>query len=311
MATPIKIALLVGVLLLLGVFHGPLVPLALTFVAVYVVYLGIRMLAESLNASPVAVTAATSTPQYQNAATPQYRCEGWRNLSAEQQGRAALRMRTFGDRAGELSGSLLTAAIVSAVLAVIMLALAELPLSGSTATVGEGVWLWLVTTLCAWAVLIGGKFMESSLGEPIRRRFSMLVVGMLVALVAFGLSQFLMIDMVTMSAHEAAQYPQWQRSMLEAGTGAPLLPAYLAFFGAVFATVGWWKQTDPLRSSRLAVGRLVTTGVIGLIWMQIWPFPGPWGYYLPVAIAVAVQLSAPWLNKQDRAALRKRFQEAR
>ena len=302
MATPIKIGLLVGVLLL-GMFNAAwIVPLALTLVAVYVVYLGIRMLAETLNASPVAVTAAPM---------PQYRSEGWRSLSAEQQGRAALRMRTFGDRAAELSGSMLAAALISAVLTVVMLVLTNNPVDGSMSTIGAATWLWLVTTMGSWAVLAAGKFMESKSGEPIRRRFALLVVGMLLALVAFGLSQFLMVDMLTMSASEVAHYPRWQRGMMEIGTGSPLLPAYLAFFGAVFATVGWWKQTDPLRSSRFAVGRLVTTGVIGLIWMQIWPFPGPWAYFLPVAIAIAVQLSAPWLSKQERTALRQRLQEAR
>ena len=302
MAMPIKIVVLVGVLLL-GVFHAAwLVPLALTLAAVYVVYLGIRMVADTLNASPAAVAVGP---------TPQYRSEGWRTLSAEQQGRAALRMRTFGDRAAELSGSMLAAALISAVLTVIMLVLTNNPIDGSMSTIGGGVWLWLVTTMCAWADLVAGKFMESSSGEQIRRRFAMLVVGMLLALVAFSLSQYLMVDMVTMLDSEVARYPRWQRGMLESGTGAPLLPAYLAFFGAVFGTVGWWKQTDPLRSSRLVVGRLITTGVIGLIWMQIWPFPGPWGYFLPVATAIAVQLSSPWLNKQERAAMRQRFQEAR
>jgi len=309
MATPIKILLLVAVAVL-GVFHAAwLVPLALTLVAVYVVYLGIRMLAETLNASP---TAATAAPM------PQYRSEGWRTLSAEQQGRAALRMRTFGDRAAELSGSMLAATVISAVLSVVMLvlytAMAEGArsgvLDGSMGTIGSAVWLWLVTVLGSWSVLVAGKFMESSSGEQIRRRFAMLVVGMMLALVAFGLSQFLMVDMVSISAGEAARIARWQRGMIEP-SGVPLLPAYLAFFGAVFATVGWWKQTDPLRSSRFAVGRLVTTGVIGLIWMQIWPFPGPWAYFLPVAMAVAVQLSSPWLNKQERTALRQRLQEAR
>jgi len=301
MATPIKILLLVGVAML-GVFHaGWIVPLALTLVAVYVVYLGIRMLAETLNASPAAVAAAPA---------PQYRSEGWRTLSADQQGRAALRMRTFGDRAAELSGSMLAAALVSAVLTIVMLVLANKPLDGSMATISSAAWLWLVTVLGSWSVLVAGKFMEGSTGEQMRRRFALLVVGMLVGLIAFGLSQFLMVDLVRLSAREAAHLGRWQRGMVESG-GLPLLPAYLAYFGAVFATVGWWKQTDPLRSSRLAVGRLVTTGVIGFIWMQIWPFPGPWAYFLPVAIAVAVQLSSPWLNKQERSALRMRLQEAR
>jgi hypothetical protein len=302
MATPAKIALIV-VALALGALHASwLFPLVLTLIAVYVVYLGIRMVAETMSASPVAVAAQPP---------PQYRSEGWRNLSAEQQGRAALRMRTFGDRAGELSGSMLGAAAICAVLTIVMLVLDGLPIDGSVKTVGTAAWLWIVTTAGAWAVLVAGKFTEHSSGEHIRRRFAMLVVGMLLAVIAFSFSQFLIVDTLKVTAAQIAHYPMWQRGMYSSATGAPLLPAYLGFFGAVFMTVGWWKQSDPLRTSRLAVGRLLTTVLIGVVWAQIWPFPTPFAYFLPVAIAIAVQLSSPWWNKQQRTAVRQRFQEAR
>lgn len=304
MATPTKILLLVGVVTLC-VFNAEwLIPLAITLVAVYVVYLGIRMVVQSMNSVPAA--SAVTAP-----AAAGYRCEGWRHLSAEQQGRAGLRMRTFGDRAAELCGSLLGAAAVSVVLTVVMLVLARIPLDASVTTVGMAAWLWMVTTAGAWFVLVAGKFTEGSKGDFIRRRFAMLVVGMVFGLLAFGIGQFLMVNALVADPSDLKDFPQWQRQMYSSSTGEPLLPAYLAFFGAVFLTVGWWKQTDPLRSSRLAVGTLLTTFLVGVIWMQVWPFPDPWAYFLPVAISIAVQLSSPWLNKQQRAALRHRGQEGR
>jgi hypothetical protein len=303
LATPTKIALLIGVVVLAVFNAGWLVPLAATLVTVYLVYLGIRMVTESMKATPAAAVV--------NQPSPAYRSEGWRSLSSEQQARAALRMRTFGDRAAELSGSMLGSALVAAVLTVVMLVVAGVSLDSSMTTIGTAAWLWLVTTGGAWVVLVAAKFMENKTGEHIRRRFAMMVIGMLLAAVAFGLSQFLMVDTLRVPTNEVASFPSWQRSMYASNSGAPLLPAYVAFFAAVFLTIGWWKQADPLRSSRFAVGSLVITLVAAVLWMQVWPFPDPWAYLLPAAISIAVQLSAPWLNKQERSALRQRLQEAR
>jgi hypothetical protein len=217
-------------------------------------------------------------------------------------------LRTVSDRALELSGSMLGAAAVVAVLTLILLVLGGIPLEPTTQTASIAAWLWLVTTAGAWLVLIAAKFTENSSGEFIRRRFLMLVLGMAFGAFACGLAQFLMIDSVRMGS-SLSEYEPWQRRMFAAG-GAPLLPAYLAYFGAVFATLGWWKQADPLRSSRLAIGTLLIVFLAGLLWNLVLPFPQPWGYLLPVAVSAAVQLSSPWLHPKERAAIRQRFSQA-
>jgi hypothetical protein len=86
--------------------------------------------------------------------------------------------------------------------------------------------------------------------------------------------------------------------------GVPGLTAFLAYFTAIFVTVGWWKQTDPLRSSRLQVGALVVTLLAAFLWSFAWPFPQPWGIMLAGAMSISVQLAASWFTPQDRVALR-------
>jgi hypothetical protein len=84
--------------------------------------------------------------------------------------------------------------------------------------------------------------------------------------------------------------------------GAPAFPAFLAYFGVVFLTIGWWKQCDPLRSSRLRIAPILITVLAAWIWLPILPFPQPWGFMLVAAISIATQLSAPWLSPAQRTA---------
>ncbi len=84
--------------------------------------------------------------------------------------------------------------------------------------------------------------------------------------------------------------------------GAPLLQAYLAYFGALFVLVRWWKQADPLRSTRLS---LWTTGLCVLaagVVDAVWTFPQPWGLMVAAIISVSVQLVSPFAAPHERAA---------
>ena len=83
-------------------------------------------------------------------------------------------------------------------------------------------------------------------------------------------------------------------SFYDAKDGSPLLYAYLAYFGALFAGMRWWKQADPLRRTRLSVW---STGVVVFAaWLihLIWPFPQPWGLMVAAIISISVQLVSPF-----------------
>ena len=302
--TPLKIGIL-AVVAILAIVNGEwLLPTAVVLGCVYLVYLGIRMLVR-------AGSAPAARPSPAPAATPAYlpRSPGWHPISAEAAGREQLRMRTGADRISELTGSMLGAAAIAAVLTVIMTAVGGEALDDSANPMAGPVWLWLTTTLGSWMVLAAGKAFENNSGEAIKRRFFMVVLGLAFAALAFATSNYLMVDMHDGFVGRSIIEPQDSQHMF-ASDGSPKLAGFLAYFGAVFLTVGWWKQTDPLRSSRLRIAPILTTIVAAWFWSLLWPFPQPWGFMTVAAISIAVQLSSPWLSPKERTAYLHRRQQA-
>ena len=66
-----------------------------------------------------------------------------------------------------------------------------------------------------------------------------------------------MSELLMVSLPPAAGYPQAARLRLPpsfyAVDGRPLLMAYVACFGTLFLLIRWWRQADPLRSTRLSL----------------------------------------------------------
>lgn len=300
--TPVKIALILAITVLAVVNSIWLVPVLVALAAVYVLYLGIRMLA-------MAGTSTVPPPATPNVhPTPVTR--GRKPPTLEQMGRQALLMKTAGDRVGELSGSMLAAALISAVLClVIMVVNGEDVQRGGIGVWNFYTWLTLTVTAGAWLALIAGKFWDPRAGEQWKRRFAQLVMGLALGAFSFAASQMLMVGTSAGHAFRAHDIGESlaSRSMYDS-SGVPGLTAFLAYFAAVYATVGWWKQSDPLRSSRLQVGPLVVTLLAAFVWNLAWPFPQPWGVMLAGAISVSVQLSASWFTPQDRLALKQSSQ---
>jgi hypothetical protein len=255
----------------------------------YLVYRGFRLLTSALGRR----TPATAT-----ANEPIPRSPGWHPLRWEQDGRQLLREKTAGDRVGELTGSMLGAALIAGVLTVVMTAIGGEALDNSRNALAGPAWLWLMTTAGAWLVLGAGKALEGSPGEAVRRRFLMLVLGLALGAVGFVSSQYLMVRMDNQAVRGMGLIRDWYDS----SANLPKLPAFLGYFGALFLTIGWWKQTDPLRSSRLRIGPILITVLFAWLWLFAIPFPQPWGFMLVAAISIAVQLSAPWLSPDQRTA---------
>jgi hypothetical protein len=163
-------------------------------------------------------------------------------------------------------------------------------------------WFALSSTLGSWLVLSSGKVLEGRAEEPVRRRFALLIIGLVIGAASFGVQQLLMINL-----RDSMPFPQVTNSANTAGAyenQLPLLPAYLAYFAGIFVVLRWWKQVDPLRTTRLSIW---TVGVC-VLWAGLlemfWHFPQPWGLMLVASISVAAQLSAPWLTYKERAQLR-------
>jgi hypothetical protein len=285
---------------------GYFLPPVIAAVSTYFVFLGIRQLCRLAGASPQSAELPLQPP------VVQYRSPGWQTLSWEQQGRAALRMKTFGDRISELSGSMLMAAAISAILTVVIMVIGQKEwIEKSPSQMAGPAWMWVTITVGAWLILAAGKFWEPNScekhsGDRMKRRFVLLVLGLAFATVAFAAHRFLMVD----ALHDnlvvrGISLGRYSRVMY-ASDGAPRLPAYLAYFGAIFVTLGWWKLTDPLRTSRLAIGSVIVALLAAWIWQLLWPFPQPVGFLLVAAISIAVQLSAPWVTPAEKAAIRAR-----
>jgi hypothetical protein len=296
--TPVKVALILAITVLAAVNSFWLIPVLIALACVYVLYLGVRMLALAGHASPTA-----GAPPLTGQPLPQSHPR--RPHTLEQLGRQALSMKTAGDRAGELSGSMLASAVISAILCLVMLiVMGENLQSGGIGTWNFYAWLTLTTTAGSWLALTAGKFWEPRTGEQWKRRFVQLVLGLGLATFAFGTSQVLMIGTSSGHTFEAMDIDESLASPSMYNGRVPGLTAFLAYFAALFATIGWWKQTDPLRGSRLQVGPLAVTLLAAFLISLAWPFPQPWGVMLAGAISISVQLSASWFTPQDRTALK-------
>ena len=198
----------------------------------------------------------------------------------------------------ELTGSLLLSALVTAVTSVVMLVLRGEPLEGN-----QYVWLAVTSTIGAWAVMIPSKAWEGSRGDASLRRFMMMVVGLLLALVAYGLFDALM---VKLPYHQDVTLPSFASREMQTNfygsDGGPLLLAFLAYFSFLFLVPRWWYQADPMRSSRLSLWSTAVCVFWAAALNLFWPFPQPWGMMLAATISIAVQLSSVWVAPPKRRA---------
>ena len=83
---------------------------------------------------------------------------------------------------------------------------------------------------------------------------------------------------------------------------SPLLYAYLAYFGSLFFFVGWWKQSDPLRRTRLSIWNTVVSVFVAWAITCVWPFPQPWGLMVAAIMSTSVQLVSPFVPQPERVA---------
>jgi len=207
-----------------------------------------------------------------------------------------LELGTPRERSTQLVGSLIVSAVVALVVSLVMVVV-----RGGRLEPNQYVWLALTATIGAWGVLVPGKLWEGRDGDPIVRRFVLLMVGLAIGAVAYGLYQGLLVRLPN-EVDWSTQGPI-QRDLIQKtydSYGLPMPMAFLAYVGFLYLVPRWWRQTDPLRKARLSV---YFTGVVAfwaLVLHQFWFFPQPWGVMLAVTISIAVQLSSRWVAPQER-----------
>jgi hypothetical protein len=232
-----------------------------------------------------------------------------------QQLREFLGERPLQDRIGELTGSMLMSACVAAVLGLVMMVVGDQSMQGAIYLWGPFyIWLVVVATVGAWAVLIPAKLWEGRedavvgpsrgpRGEQVLRRFAMLVLGLAIGWLAFGLGSSLMVKLPA-SAYSTWEWLEWSDDMFD-GYGQPVLSAYLIHFAGIFVVLRWWRQADPMRNTRLSLWDTALAVVCGLLL----PFPQPWGFMMAMTISLAVQLSAPWFSPSRRTEIRQAMED--
>lgn len=216
--------------------------------------------------------------------------------------REALTRKTFAKWASELTGSMLMAALVSVVLALVMTVASSQNLDRNVRDWGP-VYAWLVVTsiVASWTVLFFGKLWEASSGDHALRRFCLMVAGMLVGALASLLAFALALDPIYLLGpwrdvgHSlGGEIP----ALYNSATGEPRTLAYAGYFGGMFLALRWWLGADPLRSVRFSmIGSAFTIGVAMLLYFVL---PIPRGFMVAAITVAAVQLSAPWIHPRQR-----------
>src|SRR5262249_16332406 len=147
-----------------------------------------------------------------------------------------------------LTGSMLMAAAIGAAMSVVVMLL-----RGESFDKSQYAWLTMTSICGAWAVLIPSKAWEGAKGDAVLRRVVMLILGLAVGAGAFAAANdLLLVDFPDSRSPHSLLIRNIGENFYDA-KGHPLLFAYLAYFGALYFVIAWWRQADPLRYARLSV----------------------------------------------------------
>ena len=170
-------------------------------------------------------------------------------------------------------------------------------------------WIAVIVLGATFAILALGKLWECDEGEPLTRRLVLAGVGAGVGFLAYVTGEFLMIpfdDTLVRDLNSTSLSPHLYSAASHGGelTHSPLLnanptvSAFMANFALLFALLRWWKPVDPLRRKRLSLWSIAVAVTVGWGVHQLIPITGAIGMISAGGIAIAVQLSAPWVNRR-------------
>jgi len=310
--------LLVIVILGLIRFRVAWVPVLFSALLIYAVYWVVRAMVAPVtkaggkplrNASPV-VNGPTPNGPSQEAVAQRIKAAG-RVERLRQRGkrrqrhswrdeyRTTLIEKSAREKLIELTGSMLLTALAAVPLSVVMSIFATAALS-TTLQIEQTIWIALVGTVGAWAVMLPSKRWEGHRGDDGVRRFTMLVAGLAIGALACGLAGLLMVELP--DSHDFGGEGVLSSDAFHAADGTPTMLAYLAYFGFLMVILRWWRMADPLRTVRLSLWSTVWCVAWAWLLAQIWWFPQPWGVMLAGVIAMSTQLASPWVPFEDRVA---------
>jgi hypothetical protein len=199
-------------------------------------------------------------------------------------------------RVRELIGSLLLSTAFAAVACVVAVMIVVYN-NKSPFEAEQCAWLFVTSLAGAWMVLVTGKFWEGREEEQLLRRFSLMVLGLVLGFAAYGLADHFRVHLQPDArlAAPSRMVPMHMKLPTEFyQDGQPQPMAYMAAFGTLMALVRWWRQSDPQRQTRLSLISLFVTVVAAYFVAIAWEFPEPWLMMVAGCMSVSVQLASPW-----------------
>jgi hypothetical protein len=247
---------------------------------------------------PVEAPAASPADRYAQAVRQRRQRPNWRDRVNQELIAKPLRTKW-----SELLGSMLMAAIVAALASLIAPIL--MGIHGTSDGLALYLWLALVGTLGSWAILVPSKFVEGKVEDQVPMRVTLLLLGGVVGLAAWGLSEALLVQVPALKDFESTgvishEILGWSQQAV--GVNPPLV-AYAAYFAFLFMLVRWWRQAEYARDARLSLWRVVTSVFCAWLVHLFWWFPQPAGIMVAGVIAFTTQLASPWLPPSQRRVL--------
>ncbi len=211
------------------------------------------------------------------------------------------------DRATELVGSMLVAAVISS-----LLALLGCSIVSNSFSLGLYLWMAIVATLGSWAVMIPSKLAEGHVEDQAPLRFGLLISGVFLGLVAFGAAQ--MLDLELPVSQNAGLHPndtlggelfqlKADASIIDGwrnGAVPICLPSTTAYFAFLLIILRWWRQAEYARPARVSLWSIFACTIAGFLMCFVWWFPQPIGAVLAGMIAFTTQLASPWMPPSKR-----------
>jgi serine/threonine protein kinase len=254
------------------------------------------------------VARTTGIRNHPSAPVPRGGARKQRYVSWQELGRQSLREKSTRQRVTELVGSLLTSVVVIVIVGLVWLMIGNYDLTGPlTAWASPYAWLTLSSIVGAWTVLAAQKYWEVHTPDPALRRFAMLAMGLGVGLVSFGLSKWLLAEPISLPSG-VSEISGNDQPGLHAPESFSQLLSYMGYFAGLFLVLRFWKGADPIRTTRLSLWRTAAAVFWALLLGIFISFS--YGPLITGMIAIAVQLSAPWINLSQQARIRREFQQA-
>jgi eukaryotic-like serine/threonine-protein kinase len=199
-------------------------------------------------------------------------------------------------RVAELAGSMLWATPWAALASLVVGALMQVDLTRRPQDLG---YLFAMTMVGSWTVLIANKISEEKENDLTTRRVIQLVVGLVVGLIAAFLSNWMLVDPGTQTNSAFSFVLNNHRYEPQP---LPGLLGYAAYFGLVGLSVDWWTMTNRSRKSRFRFVPVLKSGLFALIPSLLFFQPDTHPFAIPVVLltSLVVQLASPWSEAAAR-----------